>query len=326
MQSFTYTPSGYRNLIRMSNDRRLLVEGKEDKNLFQLLLDELYINQKLDSAKIKIPKIDSAEQLVSVDNATGNRQKVEILCKSLADKNYKYKLVGFVDREFREFNISDTIHDNLNIHKVEGQLVWSRGHSIENYFFDFSILREPLRDLSATEWFKEALTLFEKLIFSTLRLACCISLIGNEIGKLNVLKNSINWKIITITSSNLELLVDDWAEYLINQRLNDKEVEKIITLYKYWQPIIENADFQVVRWICHGHIGVAVVWAVYSRCVYYICSKLGRNKPESEVAKVQGIKEGNRTHACASWWARKAMGNQCDYPIEVLKLLGFDLP
>ncbi|RCJ31799.1 hypothetical protein A6769_29945 [Nostoc punctiforme NIES-2108] len=325
MQSLSYPPSAYRNLIKMSDNKRLLVEGKEDKHLFRLLLDELYMNKKQEYARIKID-IDSAEKLVSVPNATGNRQKVEILCQSIKNEAYKHKLVGFVDREFREFNISNNIYDNLNIHKVEDQLVWSRGHSIENYFFDFSILRDPLRDLSATEWFNESLTLFEKRIISTIRLACCISLVGKELGKLNLLKDSIDWKVVTITPSNIELLVKKWEECLINKKLKYEEVQKIITLYQYWQPIIENADFQVVRWICHGHIGVAVIWAVYSRCVYHICSKLGSDKPESEVAKVQGIKEGNRTHACASWWARKAMGNQCDYPIEVLKLLGFDLP
>ncbi|MUH00031.1 DUF4435 domain-containing protein [Scytonema sp. UIC 10036] len=321
MSNFTYKPSDYRNLIRMSNKKRLLVEGKEDKILFKLLLDELY------SQKNKID-IDSAEDLINFDNAIGNRQKVEAICQSLTNEPYNHKLVGFVDREFRDFDISDTIQDNLNLHKVQGQLVWSRGHSMENYFFDFSILRDPLRDLSAAEWFDDALYLFKQLIDSTIRLACSVSLVGHELGILKRIKCSVSWQMLNIlvASNNVQILFNSWEEnFITDQNFCQEEAKKIITRYQYWHQIIEQADFKVVRWLCHGHIGIAVIWAVYSRCVYDICCRNKRGNPESEVAVVQRIKEENRTHTCASWWARKAVVNQCDYPIEVLKLLDITL-
>lgn len=324
MISTQYTPSGYRNLLRMSHHQRLLVEGKDDKQLFKLLLDEFYnCNQDIEN-KVSI---DSAETLIGFEQAIGNREKVETICKSVKNTSYSSKLVGFVDREFREFEVGINIQDNLTTHKVEDRLVWSRGHSVENYFFDFSILRDPLRDLSATECFDEALTLLARVIESAIRLACAASLTGKEFGKLKLIKNSVSWKLLEVTQAGITLLLDSWEQYLVeDQHLPLKDAQKLIHRYQYWSKKIETVDFRLIRWMCHGHIGIAFIWAAYSRCVYNVCPRGGQRKPEAEVASVQGIREGNRFHACASWWARKAMRNQCDYPIEVLKLLGFTLP
>jgi hypothetical protein len=310
----------------MSRKKRLLVEGKDDKQFFKLLLEELYTYEKSEIVKGRV-SIDSAEILIDFEQTIGNREKVEVICHSVKDTSYANNLVGFVDREFREFELGANIQDKLTVHKVQDRLVWSRGHSVENYFFDFSILRDPLRDLSATEFFDEALTLFERVIESTIRLACAASLTGNELGKLNLIKHSISWKLLEVTPSGVVLLLDGWEKYLVEkQGLPLEEAQKIINRHQGWYKRIEIVDFCLVRWMCHGHIGLAFIWAVYSRCVYNVCPGDGRRKPETEVANVQGIKEGNRFHACASWWARKAMGNQCDYPIEVFKLLDLVLP
>jgi len=44
--------------------------------------------------------------------------------------------IGFVERELRYFDLEDCIHDLIGDHKAVNHLVWSRGHSIENYFFE----------------------------------------------------------------------------------------------------------------------------------------------------------------------------------------------
>ncbi|NES00601.1 MAG: hypothetical protein F6J86_43640, partial [Symploca sp. SIO1B1] len=56
--NLSYDPSGYRNLLRMSDEKRLLVEGKQDKQFFKLLLDEL-CNQDIN--------IDNADILIGFD-------------------------------------------------------------------------------------------------------------------------------------------------------------------------------------------------------------------------------------------------------------------
>jgi hypothetical protein len=131
-----YTPAEFRNFLMMSHDKHLLVEGIDDKIAFKLLFEEL-------SGKHDI-KIDTAERLINFERPLGNREKVEEICRTVTGRSFADKLVGFVDREFREFEWDNDIRDNLGQHKVDGRLVWSRGHSIENYFFDFIILREAL--------------------------------------------------------------------------------------------------------------------------------------------------------------------------------------
>jgi hypothetical protein len=264
----------------------------------------------------------------------GNREKVETICKQVENKSYSDRLVGFVDREFRGFVINDNIIiDSLNFHKVQGRLVWSRGHSVENYFFDFSVLRESLRDLSDTEWFSDALDLFEKLIDSTMRSACAASLTGNEIGNcgnFKLIKKSINWEMIEIYDSKVMILLDKWEKSLLDKKANPELAQQIISRYQYWLKIIDSTTLNDIQWICHGHIGISVIWSVYTFCVYDICCRYISTTTQEEkhkiaqreATKIQSIGESNRTHSCASWWVRKAISNHCDYPIDVLKMLG----
>ena len=320
--SLSYNPSGYRNLLRMSHKKRLLLEGKEDKQFFKLLLDEFCHSE---NKKIfQEISIDIAE-IIDFEEPVGNRKKVERICRSVKGASYSERLVGFVDREFREFALGDIIQDNLSIHKIQDRLVWSRGHSIENYLFDFSILRNPLRDLSATDCFDEALELFEKIIESAIRTACAASLAGKELEKLKLLQTSFNWKLLEVRNSQIILSLELWEQELKKRNLPLEETHKIIDRYQYWSQKIETVDFHLAKWICHGHIGIAFIWATYSRCVYEVCVRNEVEKPETEVAGIQGIKESNRVRACASWWARQARKNQCDYPLEVIQLLGLNV-
>lgn len=323
-----YNPAGYRNLLRFSSKTHLLVEGKDDKQLFKLLLDEFF-DQMSQEGNIKIV-IDSAEDLIDFQEVIGNREKVERICENISGTSAASKLVGFVDREFREFEFDYTLRDGLIEHKVIDRLVWSRGHSVENYFFDFSILRNPLRDLSATEWFDRALILFENFLEPTIRLACAASLVGKELERINLMKDSIHWSIIefdSLDSPNILIRFDILEDNLINQKkISSDEASRIVEYYKRWLQKIGKADFRVVRWLCHGHIGLSFIWAVYSRCVYEVCRSNSMQKPEVEVGFLYGVKERNRFQSIASWWARKAFGNQCDYPIELLKLLEFPIP
>jgi len=338
MPSFAYRPNEYMNLLKFSQKKRLLVEGKDDKKFFKLLLDEFYRQSNISLTHNKII-IDSAEDLIEFNNYSTNnvriknREKVETICRKVENESYSHRLVGFVDREFREFSINETIHDNLNFHKIQGRLVWSRGHSIENYFFDFSVLRESLRDLSDTEWFSEALDLFEKLIESTMRLACAASLTGNEIGNhgnFNLIKKSINWEIMEVSDSRVMIFLDKWEKSIRDKKTNPNLAQKIVARYQYWLKIIDSVNLQDIKWICHGHIGIAVIWSVYTSCVYNTCYRYisGITQEEKhkiaqrEAAKIQSIGESNRTHSCASWWVRKAIVNDCDYPIDVLMMLG----
>lgn len=325
MTPFMYDPAGYRNLLRMSNRKHLLVEGKDDKRLFKILLDELY------DGKHNID-IDAAECLIDT-GIPRNGDKVEEVCRSVEGTQLASKLVGFVDREFRDFGIGEALQDHINKHKVSGCLVWSRGHSVENYYFDFRTLRHPLRTFSVTEYFDEALSLFEEVMPATIRLACTISLVGDEalrndlIKKLMILDDSVSAEFLTINSPNIDLDRTMLKGKMTEEKNVPSELaDQVILSLNSWQARVEAADFDVVRWLCRGHTGLSLIWKAYSRCVFSVCQRAGATNPAAEAQKALSAQETHRFNLCTEFWTRKALGSQTDYPLEVLRMLELPEP
>jgi len=332
MASLSYDLPSYRNYVRFSHTRHLLVEGRSDKRLFQALFDQL-------STRVNLPnhggcvEIDTAESLINFPNAAegiGNREKVERVCQSVEGQPFAEKLVGFVDREFREFDFAPDLRDRISGHKVSGRLVWSRGHSIENYLFDFDILRRPLRSLSTTDRFREALDLFETVFQTTIRLACAASIAGYRLGKLNLVSKSVNWEVLTIdpAQGQLALDYDAWKQKLVKRHsLPAEQTSALVEQVRSWSSVVGSSDWHIARWMCHGHIGLAFVWAAYGRCVHEVCHRASSDhkKAAAEARKVLKADSSVRFNVCAEWWVQRALGNHCDWPVEVLQLLGLEL-
>ena len=205
MAAVQYTPDEYRIYLNTTDTRHLLVEGPSDKMLFKLLLDEVLRHTSQQFSRDDID-IDSAEDFIQFDEPLGNRAKVEAICQDVNLASYADKLVGFVDREFRDFERDPELQDTLGAHKVSGRLVWSRGHSIENYLFDFGTLREPLRDFSPTPYFDVALCTFELLLKPAVHLACALSLVGDDLQKFNRIKASVDWQVLCMAPGQISLI------------------------------------------------------------------------------------------------------------------------
>jgi hypothetical protein len=327
MSTLKYTLSSYRSYLNYSHDRHLLVEGRDDKRVFELFLDELF--EQTSYPEIRRVCIDTAENLIEFEKA-GNREKVEAVCESVSEMPYSDMIVGFVDREFRRFDYEPHLTDSIEGHLISNRLIWSRGHSIENYYFDFELLRQPLRLFSVTDRFSEALDLFESVFEKAIRLACIISLASYEVEMLDPARGSIGREIFRIKQEGditLELDLDTWQFILTEQiRLTTGMTDRLIERFLSWAEHIEKTDFEVVRWICHGHIGIAVIWAVYSCCVGWICRQQDcEEDAEREARRVLKADESVRFNACAEYWVQKSLGNHCLYPQKVFDLLGLDI-
>jgi len=324
-----YDPESYRSYLRFSHDRHLLVEGSDDKRVFTLFLDELH--QVHSGIQFNVI-VDSAEHLIDFGNIITNREKVEAICLSVSDLPYAGRLVGFVDRDFREFDRAPLLQDRIGAHKVSGRLVWSRGHSIENYYFEFDILRSSLRTFSVTDKFCNALSLFEAVFEQAIRLACAASLAGEELQQLKLVKASVRQEIFQLRNdTNVTVALDPakWKENLTRyHRVSLDIAEKLTERFQFWSERVDESDFCAVRWMCHGHIGLAFIWAVYSRCVLESCQQKGYSKQEAaaEAQRVLKAEESVRFNACAELWVRKALGDHCSYPAEVFRLLDISIP
>lgn len=314
----------YRAYIRFSHNKRLLVEGRNDRRVFITLIDAALkrIHEKHEQIEI-----DTAEDLAGegFEGTRGNREKVEYICQMVVGTPDARKIVGFVDREFRGFEVVNGIADKINGHNVVGRLIWSRGHSIQNYSFDPATLQEPLETLTPSVEFKEALRTFLSVFRSVILTACATTLAALECGRLNLAKGSISWKLIEIHETAIALRLDDWRAIFIDRQHTDpSQADALIRRYQFWLERVRSADFQVIRWLCHGHIGFAFIWATYTRCVYEVLGHLEQVDREREACRVLAGDETFRNTFCILDWSKRAMDHN-NYPGVVFDLLGIGM-
>jgi hypothetical protein len=324
-----YKLGAYQVLLKTNKHKRLLVEGKDDKQFFRLLIHELsrYGKGKLDKIIVDSASdfIDSKHLIDEEDSrkALGNREKVERICNLISGESYASQLIGFVDREFREFDYENLI-DQLQVHKIDGRVVWSRGHSIENYLFDRETLSETLKFHLAEAWFENAIDLFDKYFESMILIACSISMSARELEKITKLKDSaINWKMLKLSSGEIYLETDKWTNELTSmKKISINEARIMIEKYELWLRRISCADFNIVRWICHGHIGFNAILALFRFCIARSCPDENIGSPEKYLGNFKNEKHFN---FCTNVWLKKVINNQCEHPLEVFRELGFHI-
>jgi len=306
----------YKLEIKITETKRLLVEGRDDLRFFSRLISEF-------KAHDRHVLIDTAQDLEGgFSEVRGNREKIEFVC-SILDEECWEKFVAFVDREFRGFERDNVIQDIFPEHKVNKGLVWSRGHSVENYFFDVAVLRESFKDLIPISWFDKVIDIFDRIIVEALKLACALSLTGNEIQQFKVIKRTIHWKFIEVSSLHVKLSQDKWRDELINRGQQDFATSvSILEKYISWREKLENVDLKTLQWLCHGHIGMTVLWAVYTQCLRIAFPTDETQELKTLIGKMEGIGEEIRFQSFTGSLTRKALQNKCEYPKEVIELLG----
>lgn len=311
-----YNPAGYRNMVRMSSLKYILVEGREDKRILTYLIREIL-------GPNKEIKVHGAHQIHSMD-IPNNREKVEEISDKIGKHKFADRFVGFVDRELREFELDSEITDILNKHNIINRLVWSRGHSIENYFFDFATLSRSLRDHSVTMYFEEALDLFGQNIEQIIREACTIGLAAWECKRLQPVRHSINdWNLIDFGPSGFVINMTRWTNSLVKKHnILAEEASALINSYGTWGPRVSRTNFNTIRWLCDGHTGIAFMWSTFARSVFEVSKKLGGSDPKREATNVLRADSIVRSNGCASEWVTRAAKKACEYPQDIFTLLG----
>lgn len=317
--AFANTVNEYIVSIIFTSNKHLLVEGQSDKTAITKLIMQYKEREGVSASNIVI---DTAES-IKEEGISYNSAKIREVFERVKDIADKEKLFGFVDREFDGFRWEREIHDELRCHKCDGNLISSRGHSIENYFFDFSVLRECVNTLSAFDH-SIALNLLEGYIEDALRVACSITLTTLEIGAKHRLDN-IYGRIINTFSENLLLLEDTQVKIdkeiwtpLLRARLNDPQImQEFLELYSSWLEKTRNEDIQVIQWLCHGHVGMYFLVHIYNACLTK--ADILINKDQKDLLNPD---HNMKFAAIATSWARMAITtNHLDYPQELLDRL-----
>lgn len=329
MSQLQITPEEYLTQIIMSEDSVLLVEGSDDEVFFTLLYNRLnryYSKSSVEKLNLlKKIRIDTAEQIQA---PLGNREKVELVCQlALAadSKDASRKILGFVDREFREFDYSNLLQDKVNGHKIDGRLIWTNGHSIENYFFDISTWKETFDAFPISSCYLEAFHLFESKFTDILQIACSLSLAAISENLCKLVSNTLNWNCIEIKTQSMQLNTTEWATELKKKKLDQIRIDNIIDKFKQYVDIVSISNLEVVRLLCHGHIGFNLIFAVYGKCLYTVCLSNGIATPEEEANKINKNKD-MRFNLCAKAWNINnaldiELNDSVDFPLKCFYLL-----
>ncbi|NES18122.1 MAG: DUF4435 domain-containing protein [Symploca sp. SIO3E6] len=324
-----YDPQSYRiylrNSIASGNNQHILVEGKDDKYLIERLWQDFSASNSPNTINQIV--VDSAENLIKGDEPSqfcNNREKVEFIANSIYGQSYADDFVGFVDRELHKFywdcDVNSELQDLIESHEVIQRLVLSRGHSIENYIFDFAILYEVLQYLSTTPYANQAIELFKETFQSALRIACSIGLAATKAQVLSETSSTIDYNFIEINSAKEVIFkLDDWTQK-IDRRVNSETKKQDIKLYySMYNEQVSKASISLIRWICHGHIGYDLLGALYERCVIDVCpSTRDKNK---ELSGISWVAKKKLFYSFINSWVKKSVQNQCEYPMAIFELL-----
>jgi hypothetical protein len=324
--AFSQNLDDYLATLEMSQIRHLLVEGVTDKKLFEKLFERFFYSDGSCSLKIDI---DIAEDL-DISSQFGNRGKVEEVCRAIsADPGLKScQFAGFVDREFREFDCRG-IRDLLERHNVIDRLVWSRGHSVENYLFTPSIFSELFSDTLDIPWLTDSLVIFHEIFDSIIRLSCAVGLAAYDLKLMQAIRSrgfSRDLFSIKDTSGVLSLEIDTelWRNKL-QRNFEGFDATPMIRQYLEYFSKVASADMETVKWLCDGHLGFKFILFGYCQCISYIYRKEPiEAKLDTLLGNILALEGGKNRFLCGNWWSRQAEAKKCIYPIDLFKLLQVD--
>lgn len=307
--------------IQMSRLPHILLEGKHDKAFFTRMCE---------AAPNAVPQnhvtITTAEQIKSDVSVVSNRDKVEIVCELVEQSSFRYRFLGFVDREFREFRLRESICDELRTHRCQGRLVWSRGHSIENYMFDFEVIKQPLLDSSTNdEIAMTALKMLHDQFSEVIRIACALGIVALEQDQLAVVRRTVDWKTIQLLDGRFRWDTNRWAKEVIERsKLTDRTHGSLVDGFHRWYEIAKVSEPDDVRWACDGHIGLDLIWAAYARAINDIAETVSGVKPKSTNQRdaILGINDTARFNYLTRSWVMIRGWNMNESPMFCLDMVG----
>lgn len=293
--------------VRMSSKKRILVEGKDDKSHIKNLLDVTIGNNRI--------KIDTADNIKGNCGATAknSRAKIEKIHAACKSSNEHINLYFLCDREFQEFDVREQVIDLMKEHKTEGNLSWTLGHSLENYFIESELISDAYRYLTNSEYKGDATNSFKSLLPSALKIIATISLAAKDIGKCSYPLGVIGWEDFYIKDGLLEFNIDSWKENETHQILVNFK-----TAYRKYQPIIEASDEMIYARICRGHTAMQLLQRVFSLCLFSAGYQQDEGLAKRCASDFSRLKESAISTALCEAWLKTIESGSNNYPVNLV--------
>ncbi|MDE1479395.1 hypothetical protein KKJ01_14430 [Xenorhabdus bovienii] len=305
----TYDITQYITSVKMSEKKRILVEGRDDRAHIKNL-----IFAKLGDTKIEV---DTAENIrgkceVTAKNNRAKINQIHDICK--LSKKHK-NLYFFCDREYLKFSIGNKIEDLMNDHENDGNLNWTIGHSLENYFIESDLIIDAFSYLSGSEFKASALKLFKKVLPSAIKITTVIALSAKDIEHSSYPLGTIKWNDFYICEKNLNLGLDIENWKLKN---TNKLAENFIHCFSKYIPIIEHTDQLICSRICRGHTAILILQRIFSACLYFIGKDTDEPLSKKDAEKFAKIKESFISNALCESWIRMVKSECAIYPSNLI--------
>ena len=317
----TYPIEALPNFLAMSRNHYLFVEGDDDKTFFNLLLDEYQLRSNKHLVQIVVLQPDELIRF----HYMGKQEQVEEICKFVKDLEVAQKLAGFVDREFRFFEITDQIIDNQQEHFVEDRLVYSRGHSIENYLLEINCLRSSLRDIADVDNFNSVFELYKSIFESVIRLTCSLTLLTQTHTPWNKIVSSIDWKCFQLESSVIDLDLSIWKTKLQSRGYDTLQIKTILSDLEKHRYTVQNTNKVTILWYTHGHITFDLSFKIFQYCTFLHYTNSHNSNASILADNVFAIDRNKKFRSLASHFVRHALDEKCMYPEPVIRHIGLTL-
>lgn len=298
-----YDIPNYLASVKMSSKKRILVEGKDDKSHIKNLLNVTSKGHKV--------KVDTAENLKGdcAKTAKNNKAKIEKVHEKTKESMVYDNLYLLCDREFFKFEIVDKVNDLMLGHEADGNLNWTIGHSLENYFIKEDIVCRAFRFLCGSEYKDDAEDLYKKIFPSVLRFIATATLAAKEIGKCSFPAGVVYWRNLDIRGEELIFDVEKW-----NLNNGSPIAESFYNEYKRYLPIVENSNVLVCSRICRGHTAMLLLQRGFSVCLNEVSKSDNAELAAKLADDFSKIKESSLASALCESWLRSVDDGNAIYP------------
>ncbi len=298
-----YDIPNYIASVKMSSKKRILVEGRDDRSHIKNLL-----NVTLKGHKVKV---DTAENIkgdcaVTAKNNRAKIEKVHAITKLLKTHSNLYFLC---DREFLKFEVTDHINDLMSEDEGDGNLNWTIGHSLENYFIKEEIVCKAYRFLCGSEYKDAAEDLYKKIFSYSLKLIATVTLAAKAIGKCSYPAGTIEWQDFTIHN---EVLTFDVVKWKSNK--NNVVAADFYAKYNEFLPIVENSNVLMCSRICRGHTAMVLLQRTFAACLNHVATEDSSALAIKHAADFCRIKEAALASALAESWLQAVNDGEAIYP------------
>lgn len=314
----SFSIGGYLALLKMKRMPVLLVEGKVDKQIASRVIHEFEDRQMLSPGSVQV---DTSDMVDGREASIDGRQLVEHIHDQASFEGLR--VGALVDREFREFEIGEQASDQLCCHKIINQtLFWTRGHSIENYFFQEKYFLSYLKHHYPEHLNLSSLDLVRKYLPSILLWAAALSI--------SLFKAEVVMRSAGIAKLNLWVIHHDGRIELdlagIAQELERRHApigtgERVTCLARKYVALFQaSSPGELIQWINHGHLGFEWAWAGVGRVLQgcgvheSTLDQIANGQNEQKIRKAADtwaneIVEGTAVSPDALWaWVRSSSG------------------